>query len=125
MKEDIYTENAPKAVGPYSQAIKIDNTLFCSGQVPINPKTNEVEKGSISEQTHLVMKNVGAVLTAAGYSYADIVKSTIFISDMSHFQEMNSVYESYLQQPYPARSCVAVKELPKSVDVEIEVLCRK
>tara|TARA_B100001248_G_C27395256_1_gene465130 strand:+ start:558 stop:935 length:378 start_codon:yes stop_codon:yes gene_type:complete len=122
MKDDIFTKEAPMAVGPYSQAIQMDKFLFCSGQIPIDPKTGEVLKGSIQEQSHLVMKNVGAVLQAAGLTYDNIVKTTIFLSDMSYFQEMNAVYESYLAKPYPARSCVAVKELPKQVDVEVEVL---
>lgn len=122
MKEIIYTKNAPEPVGPYSQAIKLGNMLYCSGQIPINPKTNLVEKGTIEAQTELAMQNVGAVLAAAGLGYSHIVKTTIFISDMAHFPKLNSVYEKYFKENPPARSCVAVKELPKSVDVEIEVL---
>lgn len=125
MKKEIVTKEAPGAVGPYSQAIEVGGMLFCSGQIPLVPGSNDLIKGSVTEQTHQVMKNIAAVLKAADCSYDHIVKTTIFISDMSYFQEMNSVYESYLSKPYPARSCVAVKELPKGVDVEIEVLAVK
>ncbi len=118
----IFTSNAPKPIGPYSQAIRFGPFLQCSGQVPIDPKTNEVKKGSIAEQTHLVMKNVGAVLEAAGLKYKDIVKTTVFLSSMDVFEEMNEVYSSYLAEHIPARSCVGVQELPKGVDVEIEVI---
>lgn len=96
--------------------------LYCSGQIPIEPQTNEVVKQSIEQQTELVMKNVGAVLKEAGLGYGNIIKSTIFITDMANFPKMNSVYEKYFKENPPARSCVAVKELPKGVDVEVEVL---
>lgn len=123
--QEIKTDKAPAAVGPYSQAIELGNLVFCSGQIPLDAKTNQVLSGSIEEQTHLVMKNVGAVLNAAGLDYMDIVKATIFLSDMENFQKMNAVYEEYLHKPYPARSCVAVKTLPKNVDVEVEVIAKK
>ena len=122
MHEIIKTDKAPAPVGPYSQAIKVGNMLYCSGQVPINPETNEVELGTIPEQTTLVMKNVGAVLSEAGLDYKNIVKTTIFLSDMGNFAAMNEVYATYFSENPPARSCVAVKTLPKNVDVEIEVL---
>lgn len=122
MKEIIYTTNAPHPVGPYSQALKVGDMLYCSGQIPIDPITNEVVKESIEQQTELVMKNVGAVLKEAGLGYSNIIKSTIFITDMANFPKMNSVYEKYFKENPPARSCVAVKELPKGVDVEVEVL---
>lgn len=122
MKKIIFTESAPAPVGPYSQAVQFGQVLFCSGQIPINPKTNEVLKGSIEEQTELAMNNVGEVLKAAGLGYEDIIKTSIFITDMSQFPKVNEVYAKYFPETAPARSCVAVKELPKSVDVEIEVI---
>lgn len=124
-KEVIHTDNAPKAVGPYSQAIMAGNTLFCSGQIAIDPKNNEVLKVSVKEQTHQVMKNIDAVLKQAGLSYGHIVKSTIFVTDMNDFATVNEVYSSYLQAPYPARSTVGVAALPKGVNVEIEVVAIK
>lgn len=124
-KEVIHTDNAPKAVGPYSQAIMAGQTLFCSGQIAIDPKTNEVLKVSVKEQTHQVMKNIDAVLKQAGLGYGNIVKSTIFVTDMNDFATVNEVYSSYLQAPYPARSTVGVAALPKGVNVEIEVVAIK
>jgi 2-iminobutanoate/2-iminopropanoate deaminase len=122
MKQIIYTKNAPHPVGPYSQAMKVGDMLYCSGQIPIDPKTNEVVKTSIEQQTELAMNNVGAVLKEAGLGYQNVVKTTIFITDMSTFPKVNGVYEKFFKENPPARSCVAVKELPKGVDVEIEVL---
>lgn len=121
MKKIIFTENAPAPVGPYSQAVQFGNILFCSGQIPINPKTNEVIKGSIEEQTELAMQNVGEVLKAAGLGFEDIIKTSIFITDMSNFPKVNGVYAKYFEEAPPARSTVAVRDLPKGVDVEIEV----
>lgn len=122
MKQIIYTKSAPHPVGPYSQAIKVGDMLYCSGQIPIDPATNEVVKTSIEQQTELCMSNVGAVLKEAKLGYQNIVKTTIFITDMTHFPKVNGVYGKYFEENPPARSCVAVKELPKGVDVEIEVL---
>lgn len=122
MKKIIFTESAPAPVGPYSQAVQFGQMLYCSGQIPINPKTNEVVKGSVEEQTELVMENVGAVLRAAGLGFEDVIKASIFITDMSNFPRINEVYAKYFPEVAPARSCVAVKELPKGVDVEIEVI---
>ncbi len=122
MKEIIKTDNAPAPVGPYSQAVKMGNILFCSGQIPIDPKTSEVFRGSIEEQTELVMSNIEAVLAEAELKFENVFKTMIFLSDMSNFSKMNSVYAEYFPTNPPARSCVAVKELPKSVDVEIEVM---
>lgn len=122
MKKIIFTESAPAPVGPYSQAVQFGKTLYCSGQIPIDPKTNEVLRGSIEEQTELVMKNVGEVLKAAGLDFDDIIKTSIFITDMANFPKVNEVYSKYFPEIAPARSCVAVKELPKSVDVEVEVI---
>ncbi|MCB0348813.1 MAG: RidA family protein [Bdellovibrionales bacterium] len=125
MKKEVFTDLAPKAVGPYSQAIWAGNTLYCSGQIPIDPKTNEVVAGDVEVQTKQVMENIKALLSSQDLSLDSIVKTTIYLSDMGHFQKMNAIYESYLSKPYPARSTVAVKTLPKNVDVEIEVLVVK
>ena len=125
MKKVIFTENAPAPVGPYSQAIEAQGFIFCSGQIPIDPQTNELVLGSIEDQTRLVMKNIGAVLEAAGTDFNGVIKTGIFIKDMKHFSQVNSVYETFFSQTPPARSCVAVRELPKGVDVEIEVIAQK
>lgn len=121
MKKVIHTDSAPLAVGPYSQAVMTESYVFCSGQVAINPKNQEVMLGSVDEQTHQVMKNIEAVLKASGLGFQNIVKTTIFLTDMKDFATVNQVYSSYLQAPYPARSTVAVAGLPKGVNVEIEV----
>ncbi|KAF4464855.1 hypothetical protein FALBO_8287 [Fusarium albosuccineum] len=116
----IFTKNAPAAVGPYSQAIKTPNMIYCSGQIPLTP-AGDLVQGSITEQTAQACKNAQAVLEEAGSSIAKVVKTTIFISDMAHFGELNTEYEKWFSHK-PARSCVAVKTLPKNVDVEIEVI---
>ena len=117
----ISTENAPKAIGPYSQAVAVGNFLFTSGQIPINPKSGAVEAVGITEQTEQVMKNLGAVLEAAGASFADAVKTTCFLADINDFAAFNEVYAKYFTEK-PARSCVAVKDLPKGVLCEVEVV---
>ncbi len=122
MKKVIMTANAPKPVGPYSQAILVGQTLYCSGQIAIDPKTNEVIKGSVKEEAELVMKNIGAVLKEAGMSYENIIKSNIFLISMGDFGAVNEVYGQYFKADPPARSTIAVKELPKGVQVEIEVV---
>ncbi len=119
--EKIYTKNAPDAIGPYSQGIKIGGFVFTSGQIAINPETGNVEAKTIEEQTEQVMKNLGAVLEAAGSSYEKAVKTTCFLRDMSDFGAFNEIYGKYFTSK-PARSCVAVKELPKNVLVEVEVI---
>ena len=124
-KQIIHTDHAPKAVGPYSQAVMTGNFLFCSGQIAIDPKTNEVLKVGVKEQTHQVMKNIEAVLKQASLNFGSIVKTTIFVTDMNDFATVNEVYSSYLQAPYPARSTVGVAALPKGVNVEIEVVALK
>lgn len=125
MKRIIDTSNAPKAVGPYSQAIEANGTLYISGQIPIDPKTGKMVDGGIKEQTAQVLKNVGAILEAAGYSFFDVVKTTCFLSDIKNFSSMNEIYgEVYLQAP-PARSTFAVKDLPLGVLVEIETIAVK
>ncbi len=119
--EKIYTKNAPDAIGPYSQGIKIGGFVFTSGQIAINPETGSVEAKTIEEQTEQVMKNLGAVLEEAGSSYEKAVKTTCFLRDMSDFGAFNEIYGKYFTSK-PARSCVAVKELPKNVLVEVEVI---
>lgn len=121
MKKVIHTDLAPKAVGPYSQAIDIGSLVFCSGQIAINPANNEVLKVSVVEQTHQVMKNIEAVLKASDLNFSNIIKTTIFLTNMNDFAQVNEVYSSYLKSPFPARSTVAVSGLPKGVNVEIEV----
>jgi len=125
MKRIISTPNAPAAIGPYSQAIEVDGTLYISGQVPLNPATAKVVDGGITEQTEQVMKNIGAILKAAGYSYGDVVKSTCLLSDMGNFKAMNEVYGKYYAENPPARAAFAVKELPLGVLIEIETIAVK
>ncbi|WP_416327189.1 RidA family protein [[Eubacterium] hominis] len=115
-------ENAPKALGPYSPATKLGDFVFLSGQVPLDPKTGEVVGTTIEEQTHQVMKNIGAVLADMGLAYKHIIKTTIFVADLNDFDKLNEVYGSYLEEPFPARSCVQVARLPKDVKVEIECM---
>ena len=117
----ISTDNAPRAIGPYSQAIITSNLVFTSGQIPINPETSEVEAVGIEAQAEQVMKNLGAVLAAAGSSYEKAVKTTCFLADMADFAAFNEVYGRYFTGK-PARSCVAVKTLPKGVLCEVEVI---
>ena len=117
----IYTDNAPAAIGPYSQAIIHGDIVFTSGQIPINPVSGMVEAEGITAQTEQVMKNLGAVLTAAGASFESAIKTTCFLSDMADFAAFNEVYAGYFTEK-PARSCVAVKALPKGVLVEVEVI---
>jgi len=125
MKKVIYTENAPKAIGPYSQAIEKNGQLFISGQVPVDPVTSKVVEGGIAEQSMQVMKNIEAILKQAGYSFADVVKSTCLLSDMANFAGMNEVYAQFYSENPPARAAFAVKELPLGVLVEIETLAIK
>ncbi|HCE66169.1 MAG: reactive intermediate/imine deaminase [Geobacteraceae bacterium GWC2_55_20] len=120
--QPIATENAPAAIGPYSQAVRFGNMLFCSGQIPLDPLTGEVVAGDISAQTGRVMANIAAVLKAAGAGFADVIKTTVFLVDMDDFAAMNGVYASYFENHRPARSTVAVKSLPRGVRVEIEVI---
>ena len=119
--EKIYTKNAPEAIGPYSQAVKVGNLVFTSGQIPINPESGNIEAVGIEAQTEQVMKNLKAVLEAAGSSLEDAIKTTCFLSDMADFAAFNGVYAKYFTEK-PARSCVAVKTLPKNVLVEVEVI---
>ena len=121
MLKKIATDKAPSAIGPYSQAMVFGNMLFTSGQIPINPATGNIEATSITEQTEQVMKNLGAVLEAAGSSFEHAIKTTCFLANISDFAAFNEVYAKYFTEK-PARSCVAVKDLPKGALVEVEVI---
>ncbi|MBX2909537.1 MAG: RidA family protein [Chitinophagales bacterium] len=121
-KEIILTTNAPAPIGPYSQAVKVGNTLYVSGQIPLNAQTGQLENESIEAETTCVMKNIEAVLAAAGFEFSDVVKSTIFITDMNQFSKINTVYGSYFTLNPPARETVQVARLPKDVNVEISVI---
>jgi len=125
MKRVILTELAPVPVAPYSQAIEMNGMLFVSGQVPVNPATGKVVNGDIRDQTVQVMENIGAILTAAGYSFQNVVKATCLLSDMADFSGMNGVYATYFPTDPPARAAFAVRELPLGVKIEIEVVAMK
>ena len=122
MKQIISTSEAPAAIGPYSQAVRSGNLLFCSGQIPLDPKSGQIVSGDIATQTRRVLDNIGAVLKADGLSFENIVKTTIFLTDLSDFQSVNETYGSYFKQQAPARSTVQVSALPKGAKVEIEVI---
>jgi len=121
MKQIIQTEKAPAPIGPYSQAVKAGGFLFVSGQVAIDPATNDIIKGTVKEEAHRVMKNIESILKDANLTFQHIVKTTIFLSDMNLFAEVNEVYGSYFNGDFPARETVTVKGLPKGVNVEISV----
>ena len=125
MKKVIYTSSAPEPIGPYSQAVVAGGFLFASGQVAINPENGELDLSSVAEETHQVMRNIKALLLEAEYEFGHIVKTTIFLSDMSLFAQVNEVYGSYFDGAFPARETVAVKGLPKGVNVEISVTAFK
>ena len=118
----ISTKKAPAAIGPYSQAIRVGNLVYTSGQIPIDPATGAFVEGGIREQTRQSLTNVRAILAEAGLAMSDVVKTTVFMADMNDFAEMNAVYAEFFSEPYPARSAVAVKTLPKGALVEIEVV---
>ncbi len=122
MKKEIESANAPKAIGPYSQAIAANGFVFASGQIPIDPSSGKLSTGSIEEQTRLVLSNLKAVLEAAGSSLDKTVKCTVFLQDMNDYSEMNAVYGEFFKAPYPARAAVQVARLPKDVKVEIEAI---
>ncbi len=124
-KEVITTHDAPQAIGPYSQGIKVGNLLFCSGQIPLDPTTGELVHGTIEDQTRRVLENLGAVLREAGMGYHDVVSVTVFMADMEHFARMNDVYANYFPDRPPARCAVEVSRLPKDVAVEIAVIAVK
>ena len=125
MKSIIYTKEAPAPIGPYSQAVKAGNMLYVSGQIAIDPLTQELIEGSIEDETRRVMNNIQALLQTSGFSFSDIVKTSIFLSDMKHFALVNGVYGSFFHSDFPARETVAVLGLPKNVNVEISVTAYK
>ncbi len=125
MKRIISTPNAPAAIGPYSQAVEANNTLYLSGQIPINPATGTIVEGGIIEQTHQVLRNIQAILDAAGYAVSDVVKSTVYLADMQYFAEVNAIYKTFYTTDFPARSAFAVKGLPLGALVEIETIAAK
>jgi 2-iminobutanoate/2-iminopropanoate deaminase len=125
MKRIIYTNAAPEPIGPYSQAVQAGNMLYVSGQVAIDPANNELIKGSVADEAKQVMKNIEVLLADAGYAFSDIVKTTIFLTDMKYFAEVNEIYGSYFTSDYPARETVAAAGLPKNVNVEISVTAYK
>jgi 2-iminobutanoate/2-iminopropanoate deaminase len=122
MKKIISTTEAPAAVGPYSQAIRAGNLIFCSGQIPLDPKSGKIVEGDITAQARRVMENITAVLRAEGMTFENIVKTTIFLTDLGDFQTVNELYGSYFKSDPPARSTVQVSALPKGANVEIEVI---
>ncbi len=125
MKSIIYTNKAPEPIGPYSQAVQTGNMLFISGQIPIIPETGELISGTISDEAMQVMKNLEALLLKAELGFNHVVKTTIFLSDMKHFAEVNEVYGSFFTSDFPARETVAVLGLPKNVNVEISLIAVK
>lgn len=122
VKEELRTENAPQAIGPYSQGVRIGRFFFVSGQIPIEPATGQVIEGDITAQTRQVIKNIQAVLEAGGASLKDCVKTTVFLTDLMQFSEINAVYGEFFKEPYPARATVEVSALPKGVSVEIDAV---
>lgn len=125
MKRIINSKNAPAAIGPYSQAVEVNGTLYISGQLPINPEVGKIEATDIVSQTEQSFANINAILAEAGYSFSDVVKSTVFLSDIADFAGMNEVYKKYYQTECPARSAFAVKALPMGALVEIETIAAK
>jgi 2-iminobutanoate/2-iminopropanoate deaminase len=122
IKEAISTTNAPEALGPYSQGVKTGNFLFLSGQIGIDPATKQLVEGGVQAQAEQIFKNIAAVLKEGGATLDNVVKATVFLKDMGDFKKVNEIYAQKFQKPFPARSAVAVKELPLSVDIEIEVI---
>jgi 2-iminobutanoate/2-iminopropanoate deaminase len=121
-KQTISSDKAPKAIGPYSPAVRAGQLLFVSGQVALDPATGNMVDGGITEQTRRVLDNLGALLTAGGRSFADVVRTTIFLADMNDFAAVNEIYGQYFKEPYPARATVQVARLPKDARVEIDVI---
>jgi reactive intermediate/imine deaminase len=121
-REIIHTENAPAAIGPYSQAVKIDNTVYLSGQIPLNPKSMELVDGDINAQIRRVFDNLGAVCQAAGGDLNNIVKLNIFLTDLTHFPTVNEIMSEYFAEPYPARAAIGVAALPKGAEVEMDAV---
>ena len=125
MKKIISTDKAPKAIGPYSQAVEIDNMLFISGQLPIDPVSNEIVKGGIAEQTDQVLKNLSTILSAAGFGFVDVVKTTCMLSDLKNFTGMNDVYAQYFTKDLPARATFQAAALPRNAMIEMEIIAVK
>lgn len=125
MKKVISTKKAPAAIGPYSQAVQVGNLVYTSGQIPVDSETGMIVEGGVKEQTRQSLTNVKAILQEIGLTMSDVVKTTVFMADMGDFADMNSVYSEFFTEPYPARSAVAVKTLPKGALVEIEVVAEK
>ena len=121
----LHTDKAPAAIGPYSQAIEVNGMVFASGQIPLDPATGNVVEGGIKEQTRQALTNAKAIMEAAGLSLANVIKTTVFMADMNDFAAMNEVYATFFSEPYPARSAVAVKALPKGVLVEVECIAAR
>ncbi|KGI59835.1 putative endoribonuclease L-PSP [Prevotella sp. DNF00663] len=121
----IHTDNAPAAIGPYSQAIEVNGFVYASGQIPIVPETGNFVEGGIQEQTRQCLTNASNIMKAAGIDLSHVVKTTVYLSDMANFAAMNEVYAEFFSQPYPARSAVAVKDLPKGALVEVECIAAK
>ena len=125
MKKIIKTTKAPAAIGPYSQAVEMNHVLYISGQIPLDPETGKLVSGDITVQTEQVLKNISAILSGAGYSFSDVVKSTCMLSDITNFKSMNEVYARYYPEKQPARSAFAVKDLPLGALIEIETIAMK
>ena len=125
MKKTIQTNNAPQAVGPYSQAIDCGDIVFLSGQIPIVPETGCLVEGDITAQTHQIFQNIKAVLEAAGLSMDHVVKTTVYMTNLADFGTLNEIYATYFSEPFPARSCVGVSSLPKGAQVECEVIAKR
>jgi len=122
MREAISTADAPKAIGPYSQAVRVGNMVFVSGQIPVDPATGAIVEGDIAAATSRVFANLGAILAAAGLSFDDVVRTTVYLADMNDFAAMNAVYAGYFSAPAPARSTIQVARLPRDVRIEIDVI---
>lgn len=125
MKKIFTSKDAPSPVGPYSQAVEVNGMVYLSGQISIDPKTNEVFTGDIQKQTEMVMENVGAVLKEADLQFSNVIKTTIFLTDMNDFAKVNEVYAKYFTESFPSRSCIQVAGLPKGVNVEVEVIAQR
>lgn len=125
MMKALHTTNAPAAIGPYSQAIEINGFVFASGQIPIDPSTGKFVEGGIKEQTRQALTNASHILEEAGTDLSHVVKTTVYLADMNDFAAMNEVYATFFREPYPARSAVAVKDLPKGALVEVECIAAK
>jgi 2-iminobutanoate/2-iminopropanoate deaminase len=123
--EHIHTHHAPKPIGPYSQAVHCGSELYCSGQIPLDPQTGDLVDGDVTAQTERVIENIGAILCAAGYHFADVIKTTLFLVDMNDFPAVNAVYEKYFGATKPARSTVAVAALPRGARIEIDCIARE